>query len=155
MNDKESILEVILSCVKSEAYLCDFKKEFLITDINEKHIISVLKAVDYNFKSLLELNEYLRELMSRKEWEEEQGLEDKEHEKFLDEEWISQNGDDACDNCGYSRGRNHDCDDAVCDDFNEEREKQDLLNLLTIDDFIIKIIKRLEDIKKEEINNIK
>lgn len=35
---------------------------------------------------------------------------DKEIEKFLDEEWIAQNGSDTCENCGYSTGRNHSCE---------------------------------------------
>lgn len=137
-----NILEIILSCVKSEAYLCNAKKEILITDISEKNIISILKAVDYNFKALLELHDYLLELMEDKKWKEEQDFADEERDRFLDEQWLEENGDDACDNCGFSGGRNHDCDNSIYGDCNEEVP-------VTINNFFIKIIERLDLIKNK------
>ena len=108
-----NIKQIILDCVKSEANICNVNKEFLITDITEKNILAVLDAVDYDLRFLLKLcfkSDDQAQDFEEGRWRK---AELKEENELLDLEWEQDNGSEACDNCGYPNGRNHDCNSAV------------------------------------------
>ena len=144
-----NIKQIILACIKSEACVCNVYKEFLITDISNENILSILNAVDYDLRFLLKLCFELddqTQVIEENRWRKE---ELKEENERLDLEWEQDNGSEACDNCGCPTGRNHDCNSAIegweSDNYEDEVH---ISKSVGVDYFISKIIYKFESMKE-------
>jgi len=147
-----NIKQIILDCVESESILCDVKKKFLIADISDKNILSVLNAVNYDLRLLLKLNFELDNEVQLigSDWKEE---ESREEEKRLDLEWEQENGREACDNCGWPTRRNHDCNSAIEGMESNEyyEEKMRIPITAGVNYFITRIINKFKPLREEWI----
>jgi hypothetical protein len=147
-----NIKEIILECVESERSLCDSEKRFLVTDISNNNIFSILNVVNYDIRLLLKLCSELDQLVQAKDFRDMQEYESDEEEKRLDLEWVQANDDDACDNCGYARSRKHDCDcPAEWAQFDYQEDEIDIPK--DINYFVGKIVSEFESMKDQWVKD--
>ena len=137
-----SAKEIILDCIQSEAYLCGVKKTFTIDDISKARTHAILKVLGYDIKLLLKLQNKL-----------DGKCREKQHNEPPEDYDNSEQGEydnDTCDNCGWSIGRNHDCNSSC-----EGSELADEVGILTlsVDELISKIIDIFESQKKAWITD--
>lgn len=132
-----NVKEIILDCIKSEAYLSDVKRGFVIDDVSKARTYIVLEALGYDIKLLLKLQNELNERCAEKSHNEPPDYDDEEPGGY---------DNDACDNCGWPIGRNHDCNSSM--EGSDSDDEEDVANL-SVDNLIFMIVHKFESEKEE------